>query len=94
MKNYEPGPTEIIIQQKLQAALSPFQLDIVNESHKHRGHGGYAVESHFHVTIGSEAFQGKSTLICHRMIFEVLKAEMVQDHPGSIHALSLQIIRA
>src|SRR5438477_2156348 len=89
----KPGPKELSVRQKIQSALFPFRLDIINESHKHRGHQGYADESHFHITIGSEAFEGKTTLACHRMIFDTLKDEMVQDQPGSIHALSLKIIR-
>lgn len=88
-----PGPKEIGLRQKLENAFRPYQLAIQNESHKHKGHQGYGIESHFHVTIGCDAFRDKSTLICHRLIFDILKEEMRQDNPESIHALSLTIVK-
>jgi BolA protein len=79
--------------QKLEAAFHPFALEVVNESHKHQGHAGYGKESHFHLTIGSEVFLGKTTVACHRLIFQALQHEMDDGKGGMIHALSIQLIR-
>ena len=58
------------ITQKLQAALAPVALDVIDDSHKHAGHA-HAVthcrqgeprraETHFNVKVVSESFKGKS----------------------------------
>ena len=87
------GPKEAILHDKLEESFNPSQLIILNESYKHKGHQGFGAESHFHVTIEAEVFKGKSTLACHRLIFDVLRVELDQNNPGSIHALSLTIIK-
>ena len=74
---------------KLNAALAPHSLNIINESHLHAGHGGHTPngESHFRVHIVSEAFNGKSRVERHRMINELLAVELRdQVHALAIHA--------
>jgi len=73
---------------KLTRALAPMSLDVVDESHQHAGHAGHREggETHFRVYIVSEAFRGKSRLERHRMVNEVLAAEL----KGGIHALAIQ----
>jgi BolA family transcriptional regulator, general stress-responsive regulator len=73
---------------KLTRALAPLSLDVVDESHQHAGHAGHREggETHFRVYIVSEAFRGKSRLERHRMVNEVLAAEL----KGGIHALAIQ----
>lgn len=72
---------------KIEEAFQPQRLDIVNESHKHKGHGGYhpGGESHFHVTIISATFTGKSRVDRQRAVYAVL-AEELKD---TVHALGL-----
>lgn len=72
---------------KIEEAFQPQRLDIVNESHKHKGHGGYhpSGESHFHVTIISAAFTGKSRVDRQRAVYAVLDEEL----KGTVHALGL-----
>lgn len=72
---------------KIEKAFHPLRLDIVNESHKHKGHGGYhpSGESHFHVTIVSAAFAGKSRVDRQRAVYAVLDEEL----KSTVHALSL-----
>ncbi len=70
------------IYSKLKAALEPIYLDVVNESHMHRGP---ATESHFKVIIVSEHFVGQRLLLRHRLINELLKFELAEQ----IHALAL-----
>jgi len=75
------------IRAKLQAGLQPLALEIVNDSHKHKGHGGYhpSGESHFTVTIVSAAFQGLSRVARQRLVYDLLREELA----GPLHALAL-----
>jgi len=76
------------IRRKLEIALVPETLEVIDQSEKHRGHAGYREggESHFRVEIVSQAFEGKSRLERQRAINEALAEEMT----GAIHALSIQ----
>jgi len=75
------------IRNKLTEAFSPQKLEIIDESHLHAGHAGArdGGESHFRVTIVSEAFSGKSRLERQRMVY----AEMADELAGPIHAFSV-----
>ncbi len=76
-----------MIREKLTAALSPDQLDIIDESHLHAGHpGARGGGGHFNVTIVSSAFEGESLLARHRMVYDALGDAMKTD----IHALSIK----
>jgi BolA protein len=79
---------EATIRDKLERALRPTRLDVVNESHLHAGHRNSPVtgESHFRVRIVSDAFTGKSRLQRHRLVNETLAAEL----KGKVHALALE----
>lgn len=75
------------IERKLTAALSPTRLNIVDESARHQGHVGARPggETHFRVEIVAPAFEGRSRLDRHRMVSDILAAELA----GRVHALSL-----
>ena len=77
------------IRENLLSAFSPDHLEIIDESEKHRGHAGYREggESHFHVTIRSEAFKGLSRIQRHRAVHAALGKDLV----GRIHALALRL---
>lgn len=75
------------IRAKLSAAFAPNRLDIVDDSHKHAGHeGAKSGGGHFSVTIIATAFDGKTALQRHRMVYAALGQELT----GDIHALSIQ----
>ena len=63
-----------IIITKLTQQLTPAFLDVVDESHLHKGHMGSRPEgeTHFRVTVKSDIFENKKSLDCHKMIYEVL----------------------
>ena len=67
--------------------LAPGRLELVDESAKHAGHAGAAPggNTHWKLTIVSDAFTGTNTVARHRMIYRAL-GEMMQD---PIHALSI-----
>ena len=79
-----------LIEKKLEAALEPVRLEIVDESHLHAGHahapeGG---ESHFHVTVAAAAFEGKTQVARQRKVYQILADELA----GPVHALSLSTL--
>ena len=78
---------ETTIREKLAQAFQPVHLEVINESHLHAGHRSSpgTGESHFRVLIISPVFAGKSRLARHRLVNEVLAAEL----KGKVHALAL-----
>lgn len=80
------------IRERLEQALAPEHIEIVDESHRHAGHVG-ARESgggHFNVTIVAECFRDQSSVQRHRMVYAPLNDLM----PHEIHALSIRALTA
>lgn len=76
------------IRARLVATFAPSVLEVINESEKHRGHGGYSDgESHFRVVIKASAFADMSRVARHRAVHRALGEDLV----GRIHALALEI---
>ena len=77
------------IAQKLNAALTPQQINVEDVSDKHAGHAGWREGggTHFEVTVKAMAFSGKSRLQRHRMVNGILADELA----NSIHALELHL---
>jgi stress-induced morphogen len=89
----ESGPMQQSIVKKLEEALTPSSLSIVNESHKHAGHAGNPnkdgdknAETHFRIELVSQAFEGKSLVQRHRMVYQLLSDEL----NAGLHALALK----
>jgi BolA protein len=78
------------IAEKLSVKFTPSHLEVIDESEKHRGHGGYREggESHFRVRIASPAFAGMTRLGQHRAVMETLDAEL----KGGVHALAIEVV--
>lgn len=72
----------------LASALSPQTLDVIDESHLHKGHAGHRDEgeTHFRVVITAEAFRGKSRVDIHRTINAILADELA----AGVHALAIR----
>lgn len=81
------GPVATEMRRRLDA-LSPSRVELVDDSEKHRGHGGYNPEgeSHFTLRIESAAFSGKSRVQRQRMVYSALGDLMDQR----VHALSIK----
>ncbi len=71
------------IEQKLQSALAPAHLEVVNESHMHNVPPGS--ESHFKVIVVSAAFDGKMLVARHRMVNEILAEDLQRIHALALH---------
>ena len=74
----------------LERALHPAWLEIVDDSERHRGHGGWREggESHFRVVVVSERFHGLSRVDRQRLVHEAA-AELLRER---IHALSIRAL--
>jgi len=72
---------------RLNSALSPTRIQLVDDSEQHRGHGGYnpAGESHFSLIIESAQFAGKSRVERQRMVYAAL-GDLMESR---VHALSI-----
>jgi BolA family transcriptional regulator, general stress-responsive regulator len=84
------GPVATEMKRRLEAALAPTRLDLVDDSEAHRGHGGYnpAGESHFSLAIESAAFAGKSRVERQRLVYSAL-GDLMRER---VHALSIKAI--
>lgn len=84
------------IENKLNAALAPERLAVINESHLHAGHhhvdGGHEAifdgtgETHFRIRIVSPVFASMSRVERHRRVNELLAAEL----KAGLHALAIE----
>ena len=68
--------------------LAPSQLEIIDESESHRGHGGWREggETHFRIRMASPRFAGLSRVARHRLVHQTLG-----DIVPRIHALALDL---
>ncbi|ESQ54626.1 hypothetical protein EUTSA_v10027252mg [Eutrema salsugineum] len=85
------GDRGMRIREKLEKELSPVELEVEDVSYQHAGHAavrgsaGADGETHFNLRIVSDAFQGKSLVKRHRMIYGLLQEEL----QSGLHALSI-----
>ncbi|MEQ1601656.1 MAG: BolA family transcriptional regulator [Methylophilaceae bacterium] len=70
------------------SVLAPLVLEIKDDSALHAGHQGNGGGGHFSLTVVSSQFCGKSQIIRHRSIYQLVADLM----PHQIHALSIQAI--
>ena len=82
------GPVAAEMLRRLDSALSPTAVELVDDSEQHRGHGGYnpAGESHFSLRIESSAFAGKNRVERQRMVYAAL-GDLMHER---VHALSIR----
>ena len=78
------------IRRKLDAAFTPQELAVNDESAKHEGHAGHRPggETHFDVRIVSAQFDGVTRVERQRRIYAALDEEF----RGGLHALSLKAL--
>jgi BolA family transcriptional regulator, general stress-responsive regulator len=83
----EPTRVEDRIRAKLEHALAPERLEIIDQSHLHAGHSGWREggQTHFVIKVASTHFIGKGRLERHRMIYALLAEEIA----GGVHALAI-----
>lgn len=67
--------------------LKPHYCKVIDESQAHASHTGGTIESHFRIEISSDMFLGKSLLMQHKIINELLADELT----SGLHALSIDV---
>lgn len=81
------SPRVNLIRERLTTIFAPRSLNIIDESAKHAGHASAGGGGHFVVEIVSEAFEGKSPIQRHRLVYDALGDAM---QANEIHALSIK----
>jgi BolA family transcriptional regulator, general stress-responsive regulator len=78
------------IKTKLEKEYLPIHLNLINESHLHRGHGhGHeGNDSHFKLVLVSDIFEGKSRVQRQQLIHKTLAEELA----GPVHALAMKLL--
>lgn len=77
------------IEERLRLALDGDPVEVVDESHLHRGHAGARTGGgHFRALVVSPRFRGASRIQRQRLVYEALAAMLA----GEIHALSMQTL--
>lgn len=83
-----PLPRVVLITERLNKALNPTFLEVLDESDQHHGHAGFhAGGSHFKVEIAAPALAALSRVKAHQCIYAALADLM----PHEIHALRIVI---
>lgn len=82
------GPVATEMLRRLDSSLAPSRVELIDDSERHRGHGGYnpAGESHFSLRIESAMFSGKSRVERQRMVHAAL-GDLLHER---VHALSIR----
>jgi len=77
------------IYRKISSELSPQKLEVIDQSHLHKGHGGYkdGGETHFKIVIFYENIKSLPRIDLHRRINNILASELKTQ----IHALEIEI---
>lgn len=86
-----PLPTVAALEAALRAALSPTQLEVIDESASHAGHAGANAEgygTHFRVRIASPLFDGKPRVARHRLVYDALQVFIAQG----LHAIAIEVL--
>lgn len=82
--------TSELIKQKLNESIQPELIEIIDDSAAHAGHAGAKQGGgHYNVTIVAQAFEGKSLVQRHQLIYHALGDLMkVEIHALGINALT------
>lgn len=74
---------------KLTEVFSPIELEVIDESEEHRGHGGWREggETHFRIRMTAAAFADMNRVARSRAVHKALEEELA----GPVHALALEL---
>jgi BolA family transcriptional regulator, general stress-responsive regulator len=77
---------------RLNERLAPTYLVVLDESAAHAGHvgsNGTDFGTHFRVQIASPFFTSKSSVACHRLVYDALQDFIDQG----LHALAIEVVK-
>ncbi len=84
------GITAQALHARLTQVLSPTLLEVTDESAAHAGHAGAdgtGSGTHFRVRIASPAFEGRTLVAKHRLVYDALHDFLARG----LHALAIEI---
>lgn len=81
----EDAPTRAAILRNL-SEINPTMLEVIDLTGQHRS---TRPESHFSITIVSEAFNGKTMLSRHKLVYKLCREQM---RPGKVHSLLIDAL--
>jgi BolA family transcriptional regulator, general stress-responsive regulator len=90
MSEEQDIPTAAALRARLEQALAPDILEVIDESAAHAGHAGSNGQghgTHFRVRIGGSAFAGKSRVAQHRLVYDALQ----KFTDAGMHALAIEV---
>lgn len=78
-----------IIDKILKEKISAQHVEIIDDSHKHRGHKAAGGGGHYSVKVVSEQFDGVDLIDRMRMVYSALD-DQINGQPKLIHALQIK----
>lgn len=87
----DPVPTTAALEMTLREVLHPTHLEVLDESAAHAGHAGangLGFGTHFRVRIASPAFDGRSRVAQHRLVYDALR----KFTDAGLHALAIETL--
>ncbi len=83
--------TATALHERLEQALKPLRLEVIDESADHMGHAGSDGRghgTHFRVRIDLSALAPTSRVARHRLVYDALRFEMA----NGVHALAIEFL--
>ena len=78
-----------IIDRVLKEKISADHVEIIDESHLHRGHKAAGGGGHYSIKVVSKQFENVDLINCIRMIYSALD-DQINGQPKLIHALQIK----
>lgn len=78
-------PVVAQIRSAVERELSPTHVEIIDDSAAHAGHAGARSGGHYRLTVVSAAFEGRTQLQRHRLVYAAVGPLM----NGAVHALNI-----
>jgi BolA family transcriptional regulator, general stress-responsive regulator len=74
----------------LQTTFSPLQLEVIDKTPEHHGHGNFVAsgETHFEIRIQATAFEKKPMVEQHKLIYETLSSFFKEG----LHSLQITVL--
>jgi BolA protein len=83
-----PGARDSVaaqIRSAVERELSPTHVEVIDDSAAHAGHAGARSGGHYRLTVVSAAFEGRTQLQRHRLVYATVGPLM----DGAVHALNI-----
>ena len=79
-----------VIDKVLKEKIAADYVEIIDDSHMHRGHKAAGGGGHYSVKVVSKEFENTDLLNCMRMVYTALD-DQINGQPKLIHALQIKV---